>query len=76
MKNELEAAGLDSIEGATEHEIEEIYDCYISRGCVNRFRGSKVSFPVLSADYYGGKIGEHIIKFDIKRAGVLLRMKD
>ena len=69
MKSELDNAGVDVGEAATEYELEEIHDAYVTNKCVDRFRDNKVLFPIFKASYYGGMIGAHIMKFDLKEGG-------
>ena len=69
MKSELDNAGVDVGEAATEYELEEIHDAYVTNKCVDRFRDNTVLFPIFKASYYGGMIGAHIMKFDLKEGG-------
>ena len=69
MRTELIQAGFDIGAQTTDIDLQEIYESYIIKNSVNKFRDSETAFPVFPAKDLGGSIGTHILEFNLQEGG-------
>ena len=68
MRKEILDAGFDLGEDACGHEVEEIYNMYITDKGVNKFRNQAVEFPLLTPSVARVELF-NILDFDLKDGG-------
>ena len=68
MRKELKKNGWECGDNASPHIVEEIYDHYVSKKSVDRFRDIHVKFPVLNPNQFSNGINS-LFSFEVKDGG-------